>query len=227
MNIIFHRGDTNIAQENTLDAINCNHKIIEIDILCDTIDLYLIHDPNLKRLTGEDIFLNNVKTKSQLTILNKIEYEDRELIYDKHRDICKFEDVLDIVSKSDKMLCLDLKITNFTEKSKSIVNKLMTLIEKYKDNIMYVSSFDIDLIMYIRNNLDCVDYGLFMSSEKYDPDQYINTINPKYLIYSVDDIDKIKKANREIIIYTVHKNDINTVQDYNVDYIVVDTFNKN
>ena len=47
MNFILHRGDISISQENTYEALlNNNYNIIELDIIMNNNNIYIIHDNN-------------------------------------------------------------------------------------------------------------------------------------------------------------------------------------
>lgn len=223
---ILHRGDIDRAQENSLDAIVCDHELVETDVMCLTKDLYLVHDPELKRVTGRDIDVRDInEMETRPAIKKTIQYNSRELSYTKERNITTLREVLTRITGTDKRLCLDLKPHDTSIKiDDEILDVLVDLISTHKSNIMYVSSFNIDILQRVRDRLSGVDIGLFMSTDLYDPKSYLESIDPMYLIYSKEDIDSIDSTDEEHIkvVYTIPKDRVTDYIDEGIDYIIID-----
>jgi glycerophosphoryl diester phosphodiesterase len=220
MSIIYHRGDTKISQENTLRAIISSNNLIEVDVQCDTIDLFMKHDDK-----------NTIEKNGQTYISKSVKYLDTVLHYTSDTPVVKFGDLMKILSHCPNIkLCLDLKLKN--EMDQDIIKKLVEIIKKHKNNIMYISSFNDDLLKTLRKMLDCVDFGLFMINKMNTLKKWIECIKPKYLIYSLSDVDKIvsptEKPHKNIInvLYTIHIKDITDLRNKysHIDYYIVDTF---
>lgn len=224
---IYHRGDTKRGQENSLDAIACNNKWIEIDVDCSDENFYLKHDNK-----------NIINENGKLSFKKDINYNDMILKYDKSRKVITFENLLHYLNlgKYDVRLCLDLKLSsNFTKKDCERINKLIHLINTNKKIIEYVSSFNINLFVYLHKRIK-VNKGLFMSAEtvgNYVGEQFVDLIKPQYLIYSVKDPKLLNKLDKSyidttnVVLYTVHQSQVEKLDDEilnKLDYIVVDTF---
>ena len=218
MNFILHRGDISISQENTYEALlNNNYNIIELDIIMNNNNIYIIHDNNLNRLCNSNLDLLNDINLTNIKIQKIIDYENNILKYNTEKDIPIFEELLKKINKTNKKIFIDFKNydINYLKNCKNI-NKFFELIKYYSKNIMYICCFNDIVLKYIYDNCKNIDFGIFM----YDNSNYtINYTNAKYLIYEKK-TKFINYPNKKIIIYTLNKND--NLKNYNYDYIIFD-----
>lgn len=234
MSIIHHRGDTKTSQENTLKAILSAGDMVEVDADCNTINLLLKHDDvNIIKIDGNEYFTKDIK------YLNKV------LKYENIKPVPRFEELMKILSFFPSVkLCLDLKLSEDASIEENVFENLIEMIEKYRKNIMYVSSFNDDLLLMMRKRLTCVDFGLFTAYKIHSAScmkKWTDDINPKYYIHSIDAVkymkspsnppnktvpDDDKRLKIKNVMYTIHYKDLT---DYKkrcpyIDYYIVDTY---
>lgn len=220
----YHRGDTSIAQENTLEAIighenenETENKLVEIDVRCDTFELYVHHDK---------IGKNQVKR-----LCKNIQYDELTLKYSFEREITTLRKVFETIDKSNLniSICLDLKLDTGDVFWGFVA--LVKLITRYKKYVKYVSSFNIKVLTILHKHLEnIVDFGLFITTSQYDWKDYVDKINPKYLISRYNDFmlnGPFENNGEKVVVYTIHQKDIHTVlgdKIHDVDIVIVDTY---
>ncbi len=121
--ITAHRGDSSHAPENTLSAfdlaIQSGADCIEMDVRR-TKDgvLVVLHDDNLKRLTGYDVSVRNLDCRE----VTRLHIENPDFPARKNTQICTLEDALSYC-QGKVLLNLDLKIPDAEEKVVSLIQK--------------------------------------------------------------------------------------------------------
>jgi glycerophosphoryl diester phosphodiesterase len=218
MNFILHRGDISISQENTFESLlNNNYNIIELDIIMNNNNIYVIHDNNLNRLCNTNLDLLNDINLKNIKIQKNIHYENKILNYNSEKNIPIFEDLLKKINEKNKKICIDFKNYDINYlKNCKMINKFFKLVNYYSNAIMYICCFNDTVLKYIYDNCKNINYGIFM----YDNlENTINYTNAKYLIYEKN-TKIINHSNKKIIIYTLNKND--NLKNYNCDYIIFD-----
>lgn len=143
--IIAHRGDSAHAPENTLysfkKAIEAGADAIETDVR-KTKDgvLVLMHDPSLKRLSDDP------RAQKQISEMTYAELLDID-ISSKHfpelpvQHIAALSELLELISKSDIELNLELKPNNLTDDGLEY-SVLKAVAEHGIENRVFYSSFD-------------------------------------------------------------------------------------
>ena len=137
--VIAHRGLSGIEVENTCSAFvaagNRSYYGIETDIHRTADGKFILgHDDNLKRIAGEEIYLE----KTSLKVLQSV------VLYDKdgtkgREDLrpCTLENYLSIVKKYEKHAILELK-SEFTDEE---IAKIIDIVKSYDylENVTFIS----------------------------------------------------------------------------------------
>ncbi len=137
--VIAHRGLSGIEVENTCSAFvaagNRSYYGIETDIHRTADGKFIVgHDDNLKRIAGEEIYLE----KTSLKVLQSV------VLYDKdgtkgREDLrpCTLENYLSIVKKYEKHAILELK-SEFTDEE---IAKIIDIVKSYNylENVTFIS----------------------------------------------------------------------------------------
>lgn len=137
--VIAHRGLSGIEVENTCSAFvaagNRSYYGIETDIHRTADGRFIVgHDDNLKRIAGEEIYLE----KASLKVLQSV------VLYDKdgtkgREDLrpCTLENYLGIVKKYEKHAILELK-SDFTDEE---IQKIIDIVKSYDylENTTFIS----------------------------------------------------------------------------------------
>lgn len=137
--VIAHRGLSGIEVENTCSAFvaagNRSYYGIETDIHRTADGKFVVgHDDNLKRIAGEEIYLE----KASLKVLQSV------VLYDKdgtkgREDLrpCTLENYLSIVKKYEKHAILELK-SDFTDEE---IEKIIEIVKSYDylENTTFIS----------------------------------------------------------------------------------------
>ena len=137
--VIAHRGLSGIEVENTCSAFvaagNRSYYGIETDIHRTVDGKFIVgHDDNLKRIAGEEIYLE----KTSLKVLQSV------VLYDKdgtkgREDLrpCTLENYLSIVKKYEKHAILELK-SEFTDEE---IAKIIDIVKSYDylENVTFIS----------------------------------------------------------------------------------------
>lgn len=224
MELILHRGDISISQENTIEAIlDNNYNLIEIDLYCNNNDIYVIHDTNLNRLCNKNKDISVDIDLTDTKIQKEIKYNNKILKYENEKSICMFEDLLKKIKKTKKKLCLDLKNYDFEYfKICKTQDKLIELLHNYSTNIMYFSCFNMKVFEFVFDLCKVIEYGVFMSDkiDDYDLNYYIDKTDSKYLIYKKKDKIDLKYKNKKIVLYTCSKEEIK--DNIKCDYVIFD-----
>lgn len=137
--VIAHRGLSGIEVENTCSAFvaagNRSYYGVETDIHRTADGKFILgHDDNLKRIAGEEIYLE----KTSLKVLQSV------VLYDKdgtkgREDLrpCTLENYLSIVKKYEKHAILELK-SEFTDEE---IAKIIDIVKSYDylENVTFIS----------------------------------------------------------------------------------------
>ncbi len=137
--VIAHRGLSGIEVENTCSAFvaagNRSYYGVETDIHRTADGKFIVgHDDNLKRIAGEEIYLE----KTSLKVLQSV------VLYDKdgtkgREDLrpCTLENYLSIVKKYEKHAILELK-SEFTDEE---IAKIIDIVKSYDylENVTFIS----------------------------------------------------------------------------------------
>ena len=137
--VIAHRGLSGIEVENTCSAFvaagNRSYYGVETDIHRTADGKFVVgHDDNLKRIAGEEIYLE----KTSLKVLQSV------VLYDKdgtkgREDLrpCTLENYLSIVKKYEKHAILELK-SEFTDEE---IEKIIEIVKSYDylENVTFIS----------------------------------------------------------------------------------------
>ena len=137
--VIAHRGLSGIEVENTCSAFvaagNRSYYGIETDIHRTADGKFVVgHDDNLKRIAGEEIYLE----KASLKVLQSVVLYDKDGT--KSREYlrpCTLENYLSIVKKYEKHASLELK-SDFTDEE---IEKIIEIVKSYDylENTTFIS----------------------------------------------------------------------------------------
>ena len=137
--VIAHRGLSGIEVENTCSAFvaagNRSYYGVETDIHRTADGRFVVgHDDNLKRIAGEEIYLE----KTSLKVLQSVVLFDKDGTKGRE-DLrpCTLENYLSIIKKYEKHGVLELK-SDFTKEE---IEKIVEIVKSYDylDNITFIS----------------------------------------------------------------------------------------
>lgn len=216
-----HRGDPQIAPENSLSgiksAIEKKVDAVEIDVML-TKDRVVIlnHDATLQRVAGVATKVNEMTYEQ----VSKVDFKSRfpgEFIGEK---IPTLDKVLEEVKEENIILIIDLKPA---DSSGELANKVVDLIEKHEiENHTYVQAFDYNSLREIRNRNSDIKIGqiLYVSAGSLaDLDVDFYTIRQTML--SERFIKNARKQNREVWVWTVNiERNMREVLKYDIDGII-------
>lgn len=199
-----HRGDPQIAPENSLSgirsAIEKKVDAVEIDVML-TKDRVVIlnHDATLQRVAGVATKVNEM-TYEQVSKVDLVSRFPGKFIGEK---IPTLDKVLEEVKEANIILIIDLKPA---DSSGELANKVVDLIEKHEiENHTYVQAFDYNSLREIRNRNSDIKIGqiLYVSAGSLaDLDVDFYTIRQTML--SERFIKNARKQNREVWVWTVN-----------------------
>ena len=150
--VIAHRGLSGIEVENTCSAFvaagNRTYYGIETDIHRTADGHFVIgHDDNLKRIAGEEIYLEreSLKTLQSVVLYDKDGTKGRQDLRP-----CTLENYLNIAKKYEKHAILELK-SDFTDEE---INQIIEIVKSYNylDNLTFIS-FNYDNLLRVRKVL--------------------------------------------------------------------------
>ncbi len=218
-----HRGNSTIAPENTIPALEsaivAESDYAEIDIQQNKDGtLVLLHDKTLKRTAGVNEFIWDL-TDEQLTRLDVGSWFSLEYLNTK---IPTLEEVL-IHCKDRIKLNIEIKITG---NENALEEQLVSLLEKYnfEDQCVISSSNHSSLIKIKELNSEIhtglilsVVYGNFFDKE------YIDFFSIRYNFVNKDMVTKAHRAGKEVHVWTVNTaREMERMKSLNVDVIITD-----
>lgn len=180
--VVAHRGLSGIEVENTCSAFvaagNRSYYGVETDIHRTLDGKFVVgHDDNLKRIAGEEIYLEktSLKTLQSVVLFDKDGQKGREDLRP-----CTLENYLSIVKKYEKHAVLELK-SEFTQEE---IDKIIEIIRSYDylENLTFIS--------FIYDNL--------LKVKKVLPEQ-----SAQYLFWKVteDEINKLKNDKIDVDVW--------------------------
>lgn len=141
--VIAHRGSSSKKLENTIEAVNLASKFtnhIEIDVvLTKDKEVVLSHDLNLKRLSGLDVLISEMKSKD----LKQMDLVEPNLGF-KGRIIS----LKNLIKKIDKKVILYIEIKNDSKNYKELTKKVYDII---KGTNHIVCALDYKVLKYIKS----------------------------------------------------------------------------
>ncbi len=219
MKIYAHRGFSARYPENTIlafeKAIDESVHGIEIDIQ-KTLDdeIVLVHDENLKRLTGEDIFVKDLLLRD-IKKLNILDTKEKIPTIDEYFDLIKNKDIISNI---------EIKTSIF--RYNGIEELLVKKIEEYKlEEKIIISSFYHKSLSIIKELKD-IPVGALVMSGLYMPEEYLKSrgyeyYHPLYYSFDLDQIENLKKYNIKINLWTVDDIEMfNKLKDSKIDGII-------
>jgi glycerophosphoryl diester phosphodiesterase len=223
ISISSHRGNSHIAPENTIPALEsailAESDFAEIDIhQSKDGTLVLLHDKSLQRTAGVNEFIWEL-TDEQLNKLDvgswfSLEYLDTR--------IPTLEEVL-IHCKDRIKLNIEIKITG---KEQKLEERLVTLIEKYHfEDQCVISSTNSNALRKVKALNKKIHTGLILSAAYgnfFDKD-YIDFYSIRYNFASKEVVTNAHRAGKELHVWTVNtQREIERMKSLNVDVIITD-----
>ena len=218
-----HRGNSHIAPENTLPALEsailANSDYAEIDVWQSKDGtLVLLHDQNLKRTAGVSSFIWEL-TDAQLNELDVGSWFSPDYLNTK---IPTLEETL-IYCKDRIMLNIEIKTSSDTP---SFEEQLVALIEEYGYEYQcIVSSTNYNSLKKIKELNDEIRTGLILSAvygKFYDKD-YVDFFSIRHNFVNETVVANIHRAGKEVHVWTVNKvRDMERMKSLNVDSIITD-----
>ncbi len=218
-----HRGNSHIAPENTIpaleSAIMAESDYAEIDIR-QTKDgsLVLLHDKNLKRTAGINEFIWEL-TDEQLHELDVGSWFSFEYL---NTRIPTLEEVL-IHCKDRIKLNIEVKITG---KENALEEQLITLLEKHRyEDQCVISSSNYNTLRKIKELNEDIHTGLILSAVYGDfvDTQYIDFFSIRYNFASKELVSNAHRAGKEVHVWTVNTaREMERMKSLNVDVIITD-----
>jgi glycerophosphoryl diester phosphodiesterase len=218
-----HRGNSHIAPENTLPALEsailAESDYAEIDIQQSKDGtLVLLHDKNLKRTAGVNEFIWEL-TDEQLNELDVGSWFSLEYL---NTRIPTLEDAL-AYCKDRIKLNIEIKITG---KEDQLEEKLVELLEKYHfENQCVISSSNYNALRRVKELNEEIHTGLILSAVYGDfaDREYVDFFSIRYNFVNKDIVTKAHRAGKEVHAWTVNTaREIERMKSVNVDVIITD-----
>lgn len=209
---IGHRGARAHETENTIksfqSAIEKGANAIELDVRA-TKDgrLAVVHDENLKRVFGTDIFVKDASLKELKALTDG--------------RIVELKEALDFIDKKVQKIFIELKETGLEKKTLSLVKKL-----GLSDRAVIIS-FSEDVLKAVRAADKNIETGLVYARHK-NPLKAALQLNAQYLVglYRFVHRENVLKAhenNLKIIVWTINDpEEARQYKDKGVDGIATD-----
>ncbi len=195
MLIYAHRGSSNKLPENTMEAfekaLDDKADGIELDVQLSADGIpVIIHDENLKRLTGEDLWVKDLVLKD-LYPLN---------VLDSGFKIPTLVEYLDWVSRTDLVTNIELKTSVF--KYEGLIDSVAKLVRRYfiEDKIM-ISSFNHLSLKESKELLPSVRHAALEVSNLVAPEEYLANNGFEYYhpLFTTIDRDLVKTLDKHDI----------------------------
>ncbi len=188
-----HRGARAYEIENTLEsfqkAIELGVNAIELDVRKSKDGkLVIIHDDNLKKVFGKDVFVNQATLK--------------ELKQSTENKIPTLEEALKTIGRKVEKILIELKEVGYEKKVLEIVKK-----EKLKDRVIIIS-FHEQALSNVRKLDKEIETGLIYSKYQNPVDAALQ-LNAQYLVplyrfTHTRDVEKAHKNNLKVIVWTIN-----------------------
>lgn len=175
--------------ESFKKAIESGVNAIELDVRKSKDGkLVIIHDDNLKKVFGKDVFVN------QATLKELKQFTDNK--------IPTLDEALQFINKKLDKILIELKGVGYEKKVLDIVKK-----EKLKDKVIIVS-FHEQAISNARKLDKEIETGLIYSKYKNPVDAALK-LNAQYLVplyrfTHTTDVEKAHKNNLKVIVWTIN-----------------------
>lgn len=223
MQVVSHRGYSDIAPENTLPAIElaiqAHADYVEVDVR-QTKDgrLVLLHDRNLRRTTGLNRFIYDLDYH-EIRELDAGSWFGEEYI---GTHIPSLEEVLELC-KGNINISFDLKLHGHET---NIEEALVSIIEEYnfEDNC-FVSSFSYNSIVKIKELNENIRTGYIMSpayGSFYDKPA-MDFLSIRAGLVNRNIVENAHEAGKEVHVWTVNdRKGFERMKSLGVDYVVTD-----
>lgn len=220
MEYIAHRGKTEEALENTLEAfIEAGKDQHYVGIECDmhsTLDGVFVvhHDDTLKRLANDERKIIDVNYED----IKDVELSDEKKTY----ALPTLEAFLDICKTYKKTPMIEIKSVSDIEH----LSQLLILLELYLELKPIIISFNINYLKYLRAISSLELY--FLTTEITDQNMYDCRVNEINYYINKESLDKqtvktLKSKGFKIGVFTVNDNDIEEqAKNLKIDYLTTD-----
>ncbi|MBP1755388.1 MAG: glycerophosphoryl diester phosphodiesterase [Firmicutes bacterium] len=218
-----HRGNSTIAPENTIPALEsailAGSDYAEIDVQQNKDgSLFLLHDKSLQRTAGLNEFIWEL-TDAQLNELDVGSWFSLEYLNTK---LPTLEEVL-LHCKDRIKLNIEIKITG---KEQSMEKKLVALIEKYDyQDQCVVTSTNYYALKKVKKLNENIHTGLILSAVygNFTNKEYLDFFSVRYNFINRENVTMAHKAGKEIYAWTVNTaREIERMKSLNVDCIITD-----
>ncbi len=225
--LIAHRGERNLAPENTIKACHLaleqGATALEIDVrVCGTGELIVFHDTFLYKHFDK---LKAVALSS-LAELKSLEFIKSSYQYPAH--ICTLEEFFEEF-RNTAPINLDAK--TLVRSNKRMARKLIHIIEKFQmREQVWVSSFNPLLLKALKDIQPSIRTGYLFSRLTFMPkliDQIIinDAWHPHYRLISERLVKMARNLKKELYVWTINEESIlKHILQYDFDGIITDTF---
>lgn len=215
MEYIAHRGKTQKALENTLEAFEHagqdNHFVgIECDIHSTLDGIFIVHhDDSIKQLDNKKIVELNFQ-------------EIKNIKLDGKYHIPQLEEFLDICKKYQKIPMIEIKKVADIEH----LQQLITMLDLYQDIKPVIISFDMNYLKYLRTQTQFDMY--FLTTEISDQNMYDCRVNEINFYINKESLNKetiktLKSKGFKIGVFTVNEIEIEKhAKKFEIDFLTTD-----
>jgi glycerophosphoryl diester phosphodiesterase len=216
MEYIAHRGKTQKALENTLEAFEHagqdNHFVgIECDIHSTLDGIFIVHhDDSIKQLDNKKIVELNFQEIKNIKLEGKYQ-------------IPLLEEFLDICKKYQKVPMIEIKKVADIEH----LQQLITMLELYQDIKPVIISFNMNYLKYLRTQTQFDMY--FLTTEISDQNMYDCRVNEINFYINKESLNKetiktLKSKGFKIGVFTVNETEIEKhAKNLEIDFLTTDT----
>lgn len=191
---IGHRGAKGLKTENTIESFN-----LAIELGCNAIEfdvrkskdnkLIILHDDNLKRVWGKNLFVKNLTLKQLKEISNNL--------------IPTLEETLDFIYKKVEKILIEIKEEGYEENILKIIKN-----KKILDKSILISFSENSLKkvrMFSKNIETGFIYVKHKNPLKIVKEIEINYVLPFYRFVHSKDIQNYHKNNIKVLVWTINK----------------------
>ncbi|AUD63255.1 hypothetical protein BK010_06490 [Tenericutes bacterium MO-XQ] len=216
MEYIAHRGKTQKALENTLEAFEQagqdNHFVgIECDIHSTLDGIFIVHhDDTMKQLDNKKIVELNFQEIKNIKLEGKYH-------------IPLLEEFLDICKKYQKIPMIEIKNIADIEH----LQQLITILELYQDIKPVIISFNMNYLKYLRTQTQFDMY--FLTTEISEQNMYDCRVNEINFYINKESLNKetiktLKSKGFKIGVFTVNETEIEKhAKNLEIDFLTTDT----